>query len=57
LAGFAEGLAAVLVEKKRNTGDPIEIICAEDIKWDYLVKIYNVLQAAGADDITFAVNE
>ena len=57
LAGFAEGLATVLAEKKRNTGDPIEIICAEGVEWDYLVKIYNVLQAAGADDITFAVNE
>jgi biopolymer transport protein ExbD len=57
LAGFAESLAAVLAEKKRNTGDPIEIICAEEVEWDYLVKIYNVLQAAGADDITFAVNE
>ena len=57
MAGFAESLAAVLAEKKRNTGDPIEIICAEGVEWDYLVKIYNVLQAAGADDITFAVNE
>ena len=57
LADFAENLASVLVEKKRGPGDPIEIVCAEEVEWDYLVKIYNILQAAGADDITFAINE
>ena len=57
LASFAENLAAVLTEKKRGPGDPIEIICAEEVEWDYLVKIYNILQSAGADDITFAINE
>ncbi len=57
LTSFAENLAAALIEKKRGPGDPIEIICAEEVEWDYLVKIYNILQAAGADDITFAINE
>jgi biopolymer transport protein ExbD len=57
LAGFAETLTAVLNSQKRNATDPIEIICDDDIKWDHLVKIYNILYAAGADDITFGITE
>ena len=57
LAALAEKLTTVLTARKRIPTDPIEIICDEKIQWDYLVKIYNILQALGADDITFAVNE
>jgi biopolymer transport protein ExbD len=50
---FAGKLAEVLSIQKRTASDPIELRCAENVKWDQLVKIYNVLQAAGISDITF----
>jgi hypothetical protein len=33
--------------------DPIELRCGDEVRWDDLVKIYNVLQAGGISDITF----
>jgi biopolymer transport protein ExbD len=53
LAEFANELAGVLTLQKRTAGDPIEIYCDDYVRWDDLVKIYNVLQAAGITDITF----
>ena len=53
LVGFAGKLREVLSIQKRTVSDPIELRCAENVKWDQLVKIYNVLQAAGISDITF----
>ena len=53
LADFANKLAEVLNLQKRTTDDPIEIHCDDYVRWDDLVKIYNVLQAAGISDITF----
>jgi biopolymer transport protein ExbD len=57
LAAFANELTNILSRQKRTTGDPIEIRCAGEIKWDHLVKIYNVLQAMGINDITFRMTE
>ncbi len=53
LVDFAGKLAEVLSIQKRTASDPIELRCGEHVKWDQLVKIYNVLQAAGISDITF----
>jgi len=53
LAELASELAGVLNQQKRTSGDPIEIRCADEVSWDNLVKVYNVLQAAGINDITF----
>ena len=57
LALFTQKLGGVLKIQKRNASDPIELICGEDTKWDYLVKIYNILYSSGANDITFGINE
>ena len=57
LAAFANKLTDILSQQKRTAGDPIEIRCADEIKWDYLMKIYNVLQAMGINDITFRMTE
>ena len=57
LAQFANKLAYVMDKQKRTAGDAIEIVCEDQTKWDYLVKIYNVLYAMGADDITFGIEE
>ena len=56
LAAFAEGLAKVADKQKRTASDPIEIVCDDQTKWDYLVKIYNVLYGMGAGEITFAID-
>lgn len=53
LADFANKLAEVLSLQKRTASDPIELRCDDYVRWDDLVKIYNVLQAAGISDITF----
>ena len=53
IAAFANSLVEVLAVQKRAASDPIEIECEDDVEWDYLVKIYNVLNALGAEDITF----
>ena len=57
LAAFANELAGVLKSQKRTAGDPIEIECGDDVKWDYLVKIYDVLCGMGVNDITFDMTE
>jgi biopolymer transport protein ExbD len=53
LADFANKLTDVLSLQKRTANDPIEIHCDDYVRWDHLVKIYNVLQAARISDITF----
>lgn len=57
LAVFSDRLREVLSSQKRVASDPIEISCSEDVQWDYLVKIYNVLHAMGINDITFNMTE
>ncbi|MBN2269210.1 MAG: biopolymer transporter ExbD [Sedimentisphaerales bacterium] len=50
-------IQACIAAQKRFAGDPIEIICGGDVKWDHLTKIYNVLFGAGLTDITFRMTE
>jgi biopolymer transport protein ExbD len=53
IADFANKLADVLAAQKRTANDPVEIQCDDDVEWDYLVKIQNVLYGMGIDDIAF----
>jgi len=57
LAAMIARIEACLLAQKRFTGDPIEIICGGDVKWDHLTKIYNVFFGAGLTDITFRMTE
>lgn len=57
LAVLAERLADCLRSQNRLASDPVEIICADDVKWDHLAKIYNLLYGMGLSDITFALTE
>ena len=36
---------------------PIELYCDDVVAWDFVVKIYDVLYALGAQDITFRIEE
>lgn len=52
-----EKLKQCLLEQKRFAGDPVEIICEPQVKWDYIAKIYNTLYGAGLTDITFRMTD
>jgi biopolymer transport protein ExbD len=55
-AGLAEMMTKTrqcLLDQKRYATDPVEIICAPDVKWENLARIYNVLVGMGLSDITF----
>jgi biopolymer transport protein ExbD len=59
-AGLAEMMTKTrqcLLDQKRYASDPIEIICAPDVKWQNLARIYNVLVGMGLSDITFRMTE
>ena len=53
LAIFAKELKNIIESQQRRPDDPIEIECGEEISWDHLVKIYHILSAYGAENITF----
>lgn len=57
LVDFANKLTDILSQQKRTADDPIELRCDDYVTWDHLVKIYNVLQAMGINDITFRMTE
>ncbi len=52
-----EKIQLTLENQKRRVDDPVEIVCSEDLCWDYLAKIYNILYGAGMTDITFRMTE
>ena len=57
LAVFASSLSPALAMGKRTADDPVEISCADDVRWDNLVKIYNIINALGIQDVTFKLND
>ena len=57
----AEGLL-VLTQRAQSQFEseghrPIELYCDDAVAWDFVVKIYDVLYALGAQDITFRIEE
>lgn len=57
LAVFADRLQAALQSQRRSAADPVEILCDDQVKWDHLVKVYNILYAMGITDITFGASQ
>ncbi len=57
LATFANGFRDILIRQNRTAADPVQIQCDDTVKWDVIVKIYNVLYGLGVSDITFGLNE
>jgi len=53
LADFANKLKNTILSQQRSPEDPVEICCADEVTWDHLIKIYNILHAMGIDNITF----
>jgi biopolymer transport protein ExbD len=59
-SGLAEMMTKTrqcLLDQKRYAADPVEIICAPDVKWENLARIYNVFVGMGLTDITFRMTE
>lgn len=57
LATLADTLYRQCRLQQRTSEDPIELICHDNVTWDFVVKIYDVLQAMGATRITFVTME
>ena len=57
LAALMGKIEQRLLAQKRFATDPIEIVCAPQVKWEHLAKIYNMLFGAGLTDITFQMTE
>ena len=57
LAAFAGTLNRICISQHRTSADPIDLICHDEVTWDFVVKIYDVLHAMGASNITFVMTE
>lgn len=57
LVKFVDEMESVMTRQKRNAADPIEIVCQDDVEWQYVAKVYGVLYGMGATDITFRMTE
>jgi biopolymer transport protein ExbD len=57
LSLMMDKLALCLQQQKRNTGDPIEIVCDGTVEWQHLAGIYNVLFGMGITNITFQMTD
>jgi biopolymer transport protein ExbD len=57
LALLVDKLEVSFREQKRNAGDPLEIVCDGDVKWQYTARIYSVLYGMGITDITFRMTD
>lgn len=56
LADFVEKFADILKKQKRVLSDPLVLVFDDEVQWDYVAKIYNLLYGLGANDITFGLN-
>ncbi|MBN2457345.1 MAG: biopolymer transporter ExbD [Sedimentisphaerales bacterium] len=55
LVVLLENLRECISTQKRCLADPVELICENEVQWDYVAKLYNVLYGAGLNDITFVI--
>lgn len=56
LSDFVEKFASTLKKQKRILSDPLVLVFDDDVQWDYVAKIYNLLYGLGAKDLTFRLN-
>lgn len=57
LVPLIETVRQTLLTEKRYAGDPVEIVCGPELKWEHLARIYNAFYGAGLTDITFRMTE
>ena len=57
LTKMANSITQVLDKQHRTASDPIQLICDDQVPWDTLVKVYDILHTLGASNITFVISE
>ena len=57
MLAIAQTLREVMMKQKRTSSDPVELVFADSVRWDYTAKIYNLLFGLGIQDITFRLNQ
>jgi biopolymer transport protein ExbD len=55
-AALVETFVGTLKDQKRVLADPVILVFDNEVKWDYVAKIYNLLYGLGINDITFSLN-
>lgn len=56
-AGLLELTQNIQTHAQTMQNRPIELYCDDAVAWDHVVKVYDVLYALGAQDITFRIEE
>lgn len=57
LAVLAETVEQLCRSQQRRAEDPVELICSDEVQWDYVVKVYDLLRVLGLEQITFVMTE
>jgi len=57
LAVLAETVEQICRSQQRRAEDPVELICSDEVQWDYVVKVYDLLRVLGLEQITFVMTE
>lgn len=57
LAALADSLGRVCRQQQRTAADPFEMVCENEVTWNLAVKVYDILHAMGATDITLVTTE
>jgi len=53
LERLAQRVGEVMQRQKRTVADPVSLECDDNVAWDHLVKVYNLLFAMGIHNIAF----
>lgn len=57
LAALADAVEQVCRRQRRRVDDPVELICGDQVPWDSVVKVYDLLRVLGLNQITFVMTE
>ena len=50
-------LRDIIAGQNRTVKDPVELDCQDNLKWEHLALVYNMLYGMGVTDITFPLTE
>ncbi len=53
----ADAVEEICRRQQRRTDDPIELLCGEEVSWEAVVKMYDLLRVLGLNQIAFVVTE
>jgi biopolymer transport protein ExbD len=56
-SALAERIERVCLRQQRRRDDPVELVCGDDVSWDFVVKVYDVLRVTGLKQITFVISD